>query len=160
MSGTTANDFTSPVTYTVTAADASTQAYVVTVIVGASPAKAITAFSFQGLDPPVIGAVNEGTHTVALTVPFGTDVTQLVATFTTTGASVKVGSTAQVSGTTANDFTSPVTYTVTAADTSTQTYVVTVTVARTRPRPSPPSASRGWIRRSSAPSTRAHTPWP
>jgi hypothetical protein len=129
VSGTTANDFTSPVTYTVTAADATTQAYVVTVIVGASPAKAITAFSFQGLDPAVVGVVNEGTHTVALTVPFGTDVTHLVATFTTTGASVKVGSTLQVSGTTANDFTSPVTYTVTAADTSTQTYAVTVTVA-------------------------------
>ena len=64
---------------------------------------------------------------MALTVPFGTDVTQLVATFTTTGASVKVGSTVQVSGTTANDFTSPVTYTVTAADASTQAYVVTVT---------------------------------
>jgi hypothetical protein len=127
VSGTTANDFTSPVTYTVTAADATTQAYVVTVIVGASPAKAITAFSFQGLDPAVVGVVNEGTHTVALTVPFGTDVTHLVATFTTTGASVKVGSTTQVSGTTANDFTSPVTYTVTAADTTTQAYVVTVT---------------------------------
>ena len=129
VSGATANDFTSPVTYTVTAADATTQTYVVTVIVGASPAKAITAFSFQGLAPPVIGAVTEGTHTVALTVPFGTDVTHLVATFTTTGASVRVGSTVQVSGTTANDFTNPVTYTVTAADTSTQAYVVTVTVA-------------------------------
>ena len=46
-------------------------------------------------------------------MPPGTDVTALVATFTTTGASVKVGSTVQVSGTTANDFTYPVVYTVT-----------------------------------------------
>jgi hypothetical protein len=49
-----------------------------------------------------------------------------VANFTTTGASVSVGATAQVSGTTANDFTSPVDYTVTAADGSTVDYTVTV----------------------------------
>ena len=62
-------------------------------------------------------------------MPFGTDVTALVATFSSTGASVKVGTTVQASGTTANDFTSPVAYTVTAADGSTATYTVTVTVA-------------------------------
>lgn len=44
-------------------------------------------------------------------------------------ATVKVGSTTHVSGTTANDFTSPVIYTVTAEDGSTQDWVVTVTVA-------------------------------
>ncbi len=44
-------------------------------------------------------------------MPYGTDVTALVATFTTTGASVKVGSTVQVSGTTANDFNHPIIYT-------------------------------------------------
>jgi len=129
-SGTTANDFRSPVTYTVTAANASTQVYVVTVTVASSPAaKAITAFSFQGLAPAVIGSIKEGTHTIALTVPHGTNLTKLVATFATTGASVKVGSTLQTSGTTANDFRSPVTYTVTAANASTRAYVVTVTVA-------------------------------
>jgi hypothetical protein len=129
FSGTTANNFTSPVTYTVTAADASTQAYVVTVAVALSPAKAITAFSFQGLSPAVTGTVSEVAHTIALTVPYGTNVTALVATFTTTGTAVKVGATPQVSGTTANNFAGPVTYTVTAADASTQAYVVTVAVA-------------------------------
>jgi glycopeptide antibiotics resistance protein len=129
VSGTTANNFTSPVSYTVTAADASTQAYVVTVTAALSPAKAITAFSFQGLSPAVTGTINEAAHTIALTVPFGTNVTALVATFTTTGASVAVGATPQVSGTTANNFTSPVTYTVTAADASTQACVVTVITA-------------------------------
>ncbi len=39
-----------------------------------------------------------------------------------------MGTTAQVSGVTANNFTSPVTYIVTAADSSTQNYVVTVKV--------------------------------
>jgi len=90
-----------------------------------STLKAITAFSLAG----VAGTITEATHTIAVAMPFGTDVTALVATFTTTGASVKVGSTVQISGTTANNFTSPVTYTVTAVDSSTQDYTVTVAVA-------------------------------
>jgi len=94
-----------------------------------SSAKAITAFN---LVSPVAatGVITDATHTIAITVPYNTtSVTQLVATFTTTGTSVKVGSTIQVSGTTANDFTSPVVYTVTAADATTQNYTVTVTVS-------------------------------
>jgi len=92
-------------------------------------AKAITAFSFEGLTPPVTGAIDESNHTIALTVPADTDLSALVATFTTTGAAVEVTSTPQVSGVTPNDFTSPVAYTVTAADASTQDYLVTVTGA-------------------------------
>jgi len=118
-----ANNFTSPVTYRVTAANASTQDYTVTVTVAANPAKAITAFSFQGLSPAVTGFINEAAHTIALIVPFGTDVSALVPTITITGASVSPASGA------ANNFTSPITYTVTAADASTQAYPVTVTVA-------------------------------
>jgi hypothetical protein len=125
ISGTTANNFTSPVTHTVTAADATTQDYMVFVTVAASPAKAITAFSLAG----VVGTINETGKAIAVTMPFGTSVTALVATFTTTGASVKVGSTVQINGTTANNFTAPVTYTATAADATTQDYTVTVTVA-------------------------------
>ena len=88
-------------------------------------AKAITAFSLEG----VAGAIHELDDTIAVTLPFGTDVTALVATFTTTGTGVAVGSTPQTSGTNANDFSSPVTYTVTAADGTTADYSVTVTVA-------------------------------
>ena len=128
-SGVTANNFSNPVTYTVTAADGTTQAYVVSVTVAASPAKAITAFSFQGLAPPVVGTIIEAAHTIAATVSSGTNVSALVATFTSTGASVTVAGTPQVSGVTANNFSNPVTYTVTAADGTTQAYVVTVTVA-------------------------------
>ena len=110
-------------TYTVTAADASTQAYTVTVTVAANPAKEITAFNFNGLTPNVTGVVNEGAKTIALTVPYGTDVTALVPTITHTGASVSSNTGV------AQNFTNPVTYTVTAADASTQAYTVTVTVA-------------------------------
>lgn len=88
-----------------------------------SPAKAITSY-FLG---SFAGTINESAKTISVEVPYPTDVTALVATFTTTGSSVKVGSTVQTSGATANDFTSPVTYTVTAADASTQNYTVTVT---------------------------------
>ena len=91
-------------------------------------AKAITAFSFQGLTPPVTGVINVAAHAIALTVPHAMVVHALVATFTTTGESVTVGPRTQVSGTTANDFSSPVTYKVTAFDGSTQNYTVTVTV--------------------------------
>ncbi len=125
MSGTTANNFTSPVAYTVTAADSTTATYTVTVTVASISAKEITAYSLAG----VTGTINETAKTIVVTMPFGTDVTALVATFTTTGASVHVGAAAQVSGTTANNFTSPVAYTVTAADGTTATYTVTTTVA-------------------------------
>jgi uncharacterized delta-60 repeat protein len=125
ISGSTYNNFTSPVTYTVTAADSSTQDYTVTVTVALSSAKAITSFSLNGS----VGTINEAGKTIAVSMPYGTYVMDLVATFTTTGTSVKVGSDVQVSGTTAHNFTSPVTYTVTAGDSSTQNYTVTVTVA-------------------------------
>lgn len=85
----------------------------------------ITVFSFSS--PSATGVIS-GIN-ISLTVPYGTDVTALVAVFTTSGVSVKVGSTVQVSGTTANDFTSPVIYTVTAEDGSTKAYTVTVTLA-------------------------------
>src|SRR5690606_33636520 len=85
--------------------------------------KAITDFAFNSLTPVVTGTVDESAKTIALTVPYGTDVTALVPTITHTGASVSPNSS------TAQNFTNPVTYTVKAADNSTQEYVVTVTVA-------------------------------
>ena len=89
-------------------------------------AKNLTAFSFA--TPAATGIIN-GLY-IDVTVPIATDVTALIATFTTTGASVAVGVTAQVSGVTANDFTSAVTYTVTATDATTQDYLVTVAVSQ------------------------------
>jgi hypothetical protein len=128
-SGTTANNFTAPVAYTVTAADGSAALYTVNVTVAADPAKAISAYSFAGFTGAA-GVVNETAKTIAVTVPFGTDVSGLVATFTTTGTVVKVGTTVQTSTAIANNFTSPVAYIVTAADGSTATYTVKVTVAQ------------------------------
>jgi hypothetical protein len=121
ISGTTENDFTSPVTYLVWAADNTIQDYTVIVTVASISAKAITAFTFP---TSTATAIDEVAHTITVTVPLGTDLTTLAATFDTTGASVSVGSTVQVSGTTSNNFTDSVTYTVTAADSTTQDYIV------------------------------------
>jgi hypothetical protein len=129
-SNVTANNFTMPVAYVVTAADGSTQMYTVTVTVAASPAKDITSFQFLSKDNGALMADVTATITgtaIAATVPTGTDVTALVATFATTGKSVAVGAIVQTSGVTANNFTMPVAYVVTAADASTQTYTVTIT---------------------------------
>src|SRR6185369_9564952 len=124
-SGTTPNNFTTPVTYTVSAGDNTTTTYTVTVNVASISAKAITGYSLAG----VAGTVNETAKTISVTMPSGTNVTALVAAFTTTGAGVKVGPVAQASDATPNNFTTPVAYTVTAGDSTTATYVVTVTVA-------------------------------
>ncbi len=92
---------------------------------------AITAFSFLAENNDALSsdvdATVDGTN-ISATVPNGTGVAALVATFTTTGESVAVGDTTQVSGTTANDFSSEVTYTVTAENGSTKDYAVTVTI--------------------------------
>jgi hypothetical protein len=124
-SGITVNNFTSPVAYTVTATDSTMAAYTVTVSVALNSDKAITAYSLNGL----AGIVNETAKTISLTMPYGTNVTAQVATFTTSGAGVMVVAVAQTSGITANNFTSPVAYTVTASDSTTAAYTVTVTVA-------------------------------
>jgi hypothetical protein len=130
-SGVTPNDFSNPVVYVVTAADGSSAAYTVTVSIGPSPAKALTSFAL--LDPAATGAIDEEAKTVSLTVPFSTDVSALVAVFTTTGAGVAIGGVQQGSGVTPNDFSNPVVYVVTAADGSSAAY--TVTIGRAPPQP-------------------------
>jgi lysophospholipase L1-like esterase len=94
----------------------------------ASSAKAITAYSFTS--PAVTGIINETAKTIAVLVPNGTSLNPLIATFTLSPfASATVGATAQVSGTTPNNFTGSVVYTVTAQNGSTVDYTVTVTLA-------------------------------
>src|SRR6185437_1497102 len=129
-SGSTPNNFSSPVIFTVTAADGTNQNYTVTVTIAPIDAKAITALSLSdtaGAIGTVAGTINGTNITVAM--PAGTNVTKLVATFSTTGKNIAVGNKIQISGTTPNNFSSPVIYTVTAADGTTQNYTVIVTVA-------------------------------
>ncbi len=93
--------------------------------------KAITAFGFSAMDNSALTsdvlAVINGTD-ISAVLPHGTDLTILVAGFTTTGKTVTVGEAVQTTGVTVNDFSSQVIYTVTAEDGSSQSYTVTVTV--------------------------------
>ena len=94
----------------------------------ASTENDIVAFSFdEQLTPAVI---NTSQHTINIETVYGTVLNGLVATFELSDlASAKVVTTTQVSGTTANDFSSNVEYSVMAEDSSTQTWTVTATVA-------------------------------
>ena len=86
-----------------------------------SSVKAITAFGFT--NPAVTGVINESTHSIVLTVLFGTNITNLVPT-------IVVSSRARISPNSgiAQNFTNSIIYTVTAENNSTQTYTVSVVV--------------------------------
>lgn len=119
------NNFSAEVVYIVTAADGSTAAYTVTVTTASTGAKAITTFSING----IAGTIDEGGKAISVTLRAGTVVTALVAKFTTTGASVKVGTALQTSAMTANNFTAPLSYLITAGDATDVAYTVSVIVS-------------------------------
>ncbi len=138
-SGITANDFSSPVVYTITAADGTTADYTVTLTLELNDEKEITVFNFIDASNPTLpftvkGIIDDSAKTISFTVPYYDYDTNyggavpLVATFTTTGESVTVGDIIQETGVTENDFSSDVVYTVTAEDDTTDDYIVTVTV--------------------------------
>jgi hypothetical protein len=127
VSGTTANNFSQPLVYTVTAVNGAHKDYTVTVTVAASSTKDITSFVVSGGSAAVISSAGGTTGTISLTVPAGTSLTNLAPVIQTNGVSVS-----PASGT-ARDFSNssavPLTYTVTAADNSTKVYSVTITQA-------------------------------
>ncbi|MFZ2658234.1 MAG: FG-GAP-like repeat-containing protein [Victivallales bacterium] len=114
----TSGDATVTLTATITKGVVSdTKAFALTVLaLPVSSDKAITSFKILGA-----GSVNEGAHTVAVTLPFGTNVTNLVPTI-----SVSPSATISPLSGAANNFLKPQKYTVTAEDSSTQDYIVTV----------------------------------
>lgn len=115
-----AQDFTNPVYYTVTAMNGTTSQYMVEAVVhDADNEKSILSFVIEGVE----GEINENAKTVTLTMPEDTDVTQLVPTI-----EVSEGATVNPASGEAQDFTTPVTYTVTAQNGTTANYTVTVFV--------------------------------
>ena len=112
-----------------------------------SAEKSITSFSFtQALNPnlsvsQVNGVIDESGKTITLQV-IGNALPNLIATFSiSAGAKLEVAGALQESGVTSNDFSSPVTYRVTAEDGSTEDY--TVNAASTAAAPSSPSSPTG-----------------
>lgn len=79
-----------------------------------------TIITFNFISPNVRGIIDDINHTIILTVPFETDVTSLIPIITQTGSSINPPSEI------AQDFTTPLTYTVTAEDLSTQDYIVSL----------------------------------
>jgi hypothetical protein len=121
---TVARDYTNPVSFTVTAEDKTTQVYTVKVNVQATPKsseKQITAFSFAALNPVVSASIDQASRKITATVPADADLTKLVPTITVT-AKATVSPASGV----AQNFSSPLSYTVTAEDGSRQVYEVSV----------------------------------
>ncbi|MFY0687681.1 MAG: VCBS repeat-containing protein [Cyclobacteriaceae bacterium] len=124
----TAQDFSTAVTYTVTAENGDTQAWsvMVTTAESFSDSTDITSFviaSGDGHPEPVEGTIDTSTHTVSLTMPYDTDLTVLTPTI-----EVSTGATISPASGTAQDFSSAVTYTVTAENGDTQAWIISVNV--------------------------------
>jgi hypothetical protein len=113
-----AQDFTSPVTYTVTAENGTTASYTVTVT-APNNAKAITGFSFA--DPAVTGVIDETNRAISVTVPYGTSLSSLIPTITVSPDAAVSPASGE-----ARDFTNPVIYTVTAENGDMANYTITV----------------------------------
>ncbi len=115
-----AQDFTNPVYYTVTAMSGATAQYMVEAVVhDADNEKSILSFRFDALDDS--GVIDQIARKISFVLPTGTDVTQLVPTIV-----VSEGATVEPASGVAQDFTNPVTYTVTAQNGTTAVYTVTV----------------------------------
>lgn len=92
----------------------------------ASTGKAINSFIFTNAATPVTGVVDSVIHTIRATVPVGTDLTKLLPAITLSpNAIVTPGSAVS------QDFSKPVSYTVTSMEGLSQSYTVTVSVAST-----------------------------
>lgn len=120
-------DFSGDVVYTVTAQDGSSRKYTALVTTAKAMEKTMEEFRLEELDPVCNGRINQEDGTILVSVPYGTEVTGLRATFIVSkGVLVSVDGKLQKSGETANDFSSPVKYTLKANDGSAREYTVTV----------------------------------
>ncbi len=118
-----AQNFTSPVKYTVTAEDGTTQEYTVTVLTGKNNQSQVALFNID-----VTGAIINIDHTaktIAIDVPAGTAVTSLKPVI-----EVSTKATVTPASGVVQNFTNPVKYSVTAEDGSKTDYTVTVNVAK------------------------------
>jgi len=87
-------------------------------------------YELTGSDIGTVGGDAHGGADLTITVPFGSDVTALVAVFTVPARSTQVliGGITQESGVTVNDFSNPITYTIIAPDGTKADIIVTVLV--------------------------------
>ncbi|MEH0156772.1 DUF5018 domain-containing protein [Limibacter armeniacum] len=112
-----ARDYTSPVVYTVTAEDGSTQEWVVTISAGKSTANDLLSFTMAD----VAGAIDGEAHTVQLLLPTGNDIKSQSAVY-----EISQFATITPDPGVARDYSSPVVFTVVAEDGTSQEWTVTV----------------------------------
>src|SRR5690606_36636509 len=107
-----AQDFTVPVTYTVTAQNGTTANYQITVTVAPNTENEIVNFLFsqednEHLSQDINASIDQENNTITAVMQFGADVTSLT-------PALEVSPEAMVKPEGTQDFTEPVTYTVTA----------------------------------------------
>ncbi len=115
-----AQDFTTPVVYTVTALDNSTKEYTVTVVFAESDGNDIISFSIPSLSADGVITASD----IAVSAPSGADLDPLTPTI-----EISAGATVYPGSGVAQNFRNPVVYIVAAADGSVKMYTVTVTSA-------------------------------
>jgi hypothetical protein len=121
-SGVTANDFRSPITYTIVSLGGETKNYRVSVTIAGN-----SFLSFQFQEPSVIANIEN--NQITAVVPPHTDLSHLIADFTTSPeATVTVNDINQKSGITINDFRAPVMYSVTSAYGEVRNYQASISV--------------------------------
>ena len=119
-------NFSKPVTYTVTGEDGSTYQYSLNFVKVSwvksnnKTGKDITKLSFRLGSRTYDGTINTSAKTVSATLPKGTNLKKLSAPI------IYLSEGATISNPNTTDFSSPITYTVTAEDKSTNTYTLTV----------------------------------
>ncbi|MCU0845009.1 MAG: hypothetical protein MUC76_08805 [Spirochaetes bacterium] len=119
-SGVSRNDYSAPLVFLVTAEDGGTREYTVAVTIAKSDAKSITRYQLDGES----GVIDESARSILVDLPVEKNLSNLTASFVTTGVLVTVDGREQESGLTKNDFSRTVYYDVTADDGSIQRYAV------------------------------------
>ncbi|MBD1259355.1 hypothetical protein HZY62_02050 [Maribacter polysiphoniae] len=125
-----AKDFSSPVDYVVTAEDGTSATYTVTVGIALNSTKEILSFAFRKEDNQLYGdetittIIDDANKTITATVSYSANAALLV-------PSIEVSPNASVSPDVAQDFSTPVAYTVTAEDGTTTEYQVTLEITFT-----------------------------
>ena len=132
ISGITNNNFTTQLTYKITAEDSNyVKTYLVSVVAVKNTECKLLTYNF--VSPAVSGTINQlaGGGTILLVVPYGTSLNGLLAAFTLSdSAKAFIKNVQQISGSTANNFSTVVTYKIVAQDTNYKKfYDVTVQIA-------------------------------
>ncbi|MFX0556950.1 leucine-rich repeat domain-containing protein [Maribacter sp. CXY002] len=121
-----AKDFSSPVNYTVMAEDGTKAVYKTTVTINPSDKKEILVFGFKAnendnLNEDIIGSIDQDAKTINVVLPEDSSLNALI-------PFIETSSEATISPLGVQDFTDPITYTVTAQDGSTTAYEVIITL--------------------------------